>query len=31
VVPNLKSELKKGLCFGLLRNLGIAESDLLDE
>jgi predicted RNA binding protein YcfA (HicA-like mRNA interferase family) len=31
IVPNLKAELKKGLYFGLLRNLAIAEEDLLDE
>lgn len=30
VLPNLKSELKKGLYVGLLHNLGITESDLLD-
>jgi hypothetical protein len=29
-VPNLKAELKRGLYFGLLRNLGITEKDLLD-
>lgn len=31
VLPNLKSELKKGLFFGLLRALGISERELLDE
>ncbi len=31
VIPNLKSELKRGLYFGLLRNLEIAEQDLLDD
>jgi predicted RNA binding protein YcfA (HicA-like mRNA interferase family) len=29
-VPNLKAEMKRGLYFGLLRNLGITEKDLLD-
>jgi hypothetical protein len=31
VMPNLKSELKKGLYFGLLRTLEITEHDLFDE
>lgn len=28
VLPNLKAELKRGLFFGLLRNLGLEETDL---